>query len=167
MSRRVALEPVGHRQLGDGSDAHGSEARDLLDGGQRERRLRKVGVADAPVTRDAQSLVRVEDQQRHVGEEELAHLDRGALDRRLQVLLVAEHRDHLCQPGRPHERLCHVLLGALEPLAQRRDLILTQRSAHGLCPHLVVLSHVQRARTATLELCTPLEPVVRANSPKV
>ena len=60
-----------------------------------------------------------------------------------EVLLVAEHRDHLREPRRPHERLRHVLLGALEALAQRRDLLLAQRHCSGASLSRVAAHHLE------------------------
>ena len=45
-----------------------------------------VGGGDPPVAGDGRPGLGIEDQQRHVGEEQLADLDRDALDRGLQIL---------------------------------------------------------------------------------
>jgi hypothetical protein len=119
MPRRVGLQPVGQRQLVGRSDADRPQPDDLLHRGQLERLSGQVGDRDAPVGHDAQPGLGVEEQECDIGEEQLADLDRHALHGGLQVPLVAEHGDHLREPGGPHQRLGHQVFGLLEPVPQR------------------------------------------------
>ena len=116
MTRRVSLQPGGLGKLLHGTDPHRLLACGRRDRGQGERLGRQVGRRDPPAAGDLEARLGLQNQHRDVAEEQLAHLDRDALDRGLQVLLAAEHRNHLCQPGGPHQRAGHLLFGELETL---------------------------------------------------
>ena len=160
----VSFQPGGLGERLRRTDPHRPLARGRRDLWQGERLGRQVSGRDPPAAGDLQAGFGLQNQQRDVAEEQLSHLDRDALDCGFQVLLAAEHRNHLGEPGGPHQRAGHLLLGELETLAKAHQLGF---KAGGRRDELARLGADHKARTATLELWTPLEPVVRANSPKV
>jgi hypothetical protein len=155
--RAVALQPRRERHLAGLADQDGRRGGQASQPRQREAAFGHVGLAHAPLSLDADRVVSADQDQGDVGREQLRHLDRGVIDHRVEVGVVAEHGDHLAQPGRARQDLCGVALGRFQPLAQLRVLGLERgsRRVH------------QKARMATLELWMPVDPVTRANSPQV
>jgi hypothetical protein len=128
VARRITHQPGRQRDVAGGPDP------DRAAGDRRFERLeaktvrRQIVGPDSPVTGDFQAVARIEQQHGHVGREQLGHFDGGALDRGVEVAVVTQNRDHLGQPGGPHQRPGGVPLGALQALG--KGLILCHQALY-------------------------------------
>ena len=110
--------------------------------------------AHAVVAGDRQRLVGAEAEQRDVGAEQLAELDRGALDDDVELHVLAEGGDDLREARRPQQRAGGVALGVVHALAQ---LVVPALQDVELVAH--------SASTETEVMWKPPGPIRRANSP--
>ena len=122
--------------------------------GQAEGALREVARSHAVVAGDGQRLVGPEAEQGDVGAEQLAELDRGALDDDVELHVLAEGGDDLREARRAQQRACGVALGVVDARAQLVVLAPqgVERVAHS-------------ASTETEVMWKPPGPIRRANSP--
>src|SRR3954468_16229468 len=150
------LGAVAAQEGRDGDVVGGADA-DVRAGGelgQAERALRQVAWPHAVVAGDGQRLVGPEAEQRDVGAEELAELDRCALDDDVELHVLAEGGDDLREAGRPEQRAGGVALGVVDALAQLVVLALQD---------VELVAH--SASTDTEVMWKPPGPIRRANSP--
>jgi hypothetical protein len=154
----VARQEVRDGDVLGGPDPHVLLAARPLALRQAERVLRQVARAHAVVPGDAQRVVGAEREHGDIGAEQLAELDRRALDDRVELVVLGEHGDDLREAGCAQQRARRVALGVLHPLAQLGVL-----AAGGLQEGCRVRGH--SASTETEVMWWPPGPTRRANSP--